>query len=779
MIKVRNIPAANQGPSRHAAFFLTIAIAATVMAPGIPGIAGMTLFGEIDRDKVSQDQVTYYLRMGNFFYVNGNSEAAAQFFKSALDLKPLQRDLYPLLGSIYEAAGKSDEAAEVYSKGLELFPEDEKTLLFLGIFHDRRGEFEKAIEIFSRIMKNNPDSTNALNCMAESFIRAGEFDEAAKILEKGLKRVPDNFILHHNMGWAEYEKHDYDKAMGHLEKALELNPTFPLTYTILGNVHYNSGRNDEAVKAFEKAIELAPDNLDAHIFLGEILFVTKQYEKASEILKKAVMMGAGSPKILVGLAWCLYSMGDADDARRHAEIVMKSVDGIDSASTLNDLGWLLVKLGRGEEGAALLEKAVNLDPAMEVALSNLFYTCNEAGDFPRALGVAEKIRAQRPDSPGAVNSVGWLKFKNQDIDGAIEVFRETIALDPNFALAYNNLGLMYYLKDDLKGAFDWYSKAAAVPGANPESVAYSYNNMALIDFKLQKTKEAEANFHKSLKACENYVPAMNNLGILLNTLKRDKEAADLYRKIIALDRDPEETLIARFQLALILTRTEDFDGALPLLSEVSASTNPELAYKADMVTASINYRLGKYAETIKIYKIRMKDAENVSEVALSLGNVYFKIGDLDAAENYFKIALEGDDENPTILNSLAYLLAVRSKSLKEALELVDKAIAVGAAENDPDSMGAYYDTKGWIHFQNDECEKALEFTKKSLTTFTNREFLEEVYYHLAMIHIKLGEIPEAVKALREAVAVNPATEFGRKSRALLDIMDPGAEPEGK
>lgn len=767
--------------SSHPAAALCFAavIAAFAMIHVLPVFAGVTLFGEIDRAGIPGDQVTYYLKMGNFFYVNGNSEAAAQFFKSALDLKPMQRDLYPLLGSIYEASGKFDEALAIYSKGLELFPGDEKTMLFLGIFHDRRGDFENAIAIFSRIMKDHPDSANALNCKAESLIRCGEFEEASRILEDGIARIPGNFILHHNLGWAEYERHDFEKARKELEKSLELNPTFPLTYTILGNVEYNSGRNDEAIRAFEKAIELAPDNLDAHIFLGEILFVTKKYEKAAEILKKAVMMGADSPKILVGLAWCLYSMGDAEDARRHAEIVMKSVDEIDSASTLNDLGWLLVKLGRREEGAALLEKSIALDPTMDIALSNLFFAYNEAGDFARALVVAEKIRALKPDSAGSVNSVGWLKFKNQDIDGAIETFREAIEIDPNFALAYNNMGLMHYLKEDLDGAYSWYARAAAVPGADAESVAYSYNNMALIDFKLQRTAEAEANFKKSLAACENYVPAMNNLGILLNTLKRDREAAELYRNIIALDRDPEETLIARFQLALILARTDDFDGALPLLAEVSAAGNPELSYKADMVTASINYRLGKYAETIKIYEARMKDAENISEVALSLGNVHFKIGDLDAAENYFRIALEGDGENPTILNSLAYLLAVKTKSLDEAMDLVDRAIKAGEAENDPDAMAAYYDTKGWIHFQEGACDKALEFTRKSLGLFTNREFLEEVYYHLAMIHIKLGEIQEAIGALRKAVDISTSSEFGRKSKALLDIMDPGPEPGKK
>ncbi|PKK91167.1 MAG: hypothetical protein CVV64_05200 [Candidatus Wallbacteria bacterium HGW-Wallbacteria-1] len=748
----------------------TILFAVTLLTCQPVVHASVAIYGDTSGQTPSTGEFSYYVRMGNFFYVNGDLPAAANFLKSALSINPYREDLYTLLGTVLENSSSTQEAINVYRQGLLHFPKSEKILLFLGLLQEKEGMVAEACETFEKVLEINPDSVNAINCLAETHIRAGQFQQAINVLEKALLKISDNYVLNHNMGWALYELGNNKEAVRYLEKALEINSRFPLSWIILGNIKYREKKTEEAVKAFEKALEADPENLEATVFLGEILFLSKNFGKAAEILKKALELGAQSPKVTIGLAWSLFSTGDTAGASAYCDILLRQKEEIDSPTILNDVGWLLCRLKRSEEGIQLLDKAVEIDPTMEVALNNLFFSYNQAGNNEKALIIAEKLAAIRPDSSQLHNSMGWLQLQVGQLDEAIISFSRALQIEPELSLAQNNMGLAYYLKGNPEKAYECYEKVV-IGNQSPDTVAYALNNMALLDFKVHKMDAAEKNFRMALKKYPDYIPALNNLGILLNTLGRDAEAEDLYNRVTATSEDKSEIAVAHFQIALLKIKKEDFDTAIQYLLKVRSGPDKDLADKSSLVEASIHFRTGKFANCISLLEPLLKNSSYKAEASLNLGNVNFKLGAMKRAEECFRLSAMENPEDPVAHNALAYLLALENRNLPEALDLVNKAIEL-AGKNDSaeESLAAYLDTRGWILYQMGRYEEAITEIEASLKLAGELKENDEIHYHMAMTLMKLGKVREAASSLEKSWKSDPESEFGKKSRALMDII---------
>jgi len=93
-------------------------------------------------------------------------------------------------------------------------------------------------------------------------------------------------------------------------------------------------------------------------------------------------------------------------------------------------------------------------------------------------------------------------------------------------------------------------------------------------------------------------------------------------------------------------------------------------------------------------------------ITTSLAGIYSEANLLDKAEEYYRKALALEPENLGRMNTLAYFLIDKDRSINEGLELVDKAL-----ESDPVSY-KYLHTKGWGLYKQGKYKEALEILQK-------------------------------------------------------------------
>ena len=132
----------------------------------------------------------------------------------------------------------------------------------------------------------------------------------------------------------------------------------------------------------------------------------------------------------------------------------------------------------------------------------------------------------------------------------------------------------------------------------------------------------------------------------------------------------------------------------------------------------------KYEEAaVELEKAIALDGESAA-VHVNLGQAYLNLKQNEKAVAAFDRGVELDPSAST-WNNVAYELAVNKVDLERALRYAESAVAATAAElrnvelsrvtmNDMrkvSSLASYWDTLGWVHFQNGNLDKAEEFCR--------------------------------------------------------------------
>jgi tetratricopeptide (TPR) repeat protein len=150
---------------------------------------------------------------------------------------------------------------------------------------------------------------------------------------------------------------------------------------------------------------------------------------------------------------------------------------------------------------------------------------NSVTVFSRALAVSESSTMH--------NNLGLALMLQGSADEAINHYRRTLELDPNFAKAYSNLGDAFKLQGNLNEAISNYYLALQ---ADPD-FAEAHNNLGNALNSLGKTDEAISHLRRAVELKPDYAKAHNNLANLLLTNGSSDEAIEHYRQALKLEPD--------------------------------------------------------------------------------------------------------------------------------------------------------------------------------------------------------------------------------------------------
>lgn len=154
-----------------------------------------------------------------------------------------------------------------------------------------------------------------------------EYDASLQQYRIVHRLLPHSHMPYDSLGSVLRAKGDLTGAIVAYEKLLAIKPTSGSACYHLGWCHNKLGRTTQAEPLFRKAIRLEPDNASAYLDLAELCYKARRLADAEKVCRE-------------GLAIL------PNNARLHG-----------------NLGLLLIQTGRRQEGAALVRRAVELDPS--------------------------------------------------------------------------------------------------------------------------------------------------------------------------------------------------------------------------------------------------------------------------------------------------------------------------------------------------------------------------------------------------------------------------------
>ena len=135
--------------------------------------------------------------------------------------------------------------------------------------------------------------------------------------------------------------------------------------------------------------------------------------------------------------------------------------------------------------------------------------------------------------------------------------------DPGNALAHETMGALRFLEDDVAGAKKWYGEAAAL---DPENYLAHYYYARLAMYGGDKGEDAaiESNLRAAIRLNAEFAPAYDALAMFY--VSRDRELDSAFGLTTrAIELDPR-SLVYRVDCAEVLTEQRQFAGALDMLA---------------------------------------------------------------------------------------------------------------------------------------------------------------------------------------------------------------------
>ena len=223
------------------------------------------------------------------------------------------------------------------------------------------------------------------------------------------------------------------------------------------------------------------------------------------------------------------------------------------------------------------------------------------------------------------------------------------------------------------------------------------------------------------------LPSANLVMLQLSKKKNNFKNSNFYFESI-----PEEDVRFQTGMMLYLSQLRQLDKtvmAIDLL-QTYLSKNTDNLMLEEMLADF--FRINKQCDkAIKKYENVSKLKANSGDIFRKLGICYEQTDQTQKAETAFGRALELNPNDSGALNYLGYWWADEGRNLKEAMELITKAVQL-YPEN-----GYYADSLGWVYFKIGNTKKAVTWLERAVELAPDdaviHDHLGDVYWHLGRL----------------------------------------------
>jgi len=336
---------------------------------------------------------------------SGKNKKAIAEIENLIKYFPNETRYYSLLAEIYMELGMKKEAMKAYEKILEINPKDPYVHIALADYYRQEGNLKRAKEelktgfanpdldfttklrlvgIFIQISRTSgnisdndlkemlktitqahPDEPEAWGLYADIALQEKNYAEAQKALMKMITSDSTRYNTWEMLLYADYALEDFNNMAQHAATAARFFPLQPLPFMFGGIANYQLGNYAKAVQMLERGKDFVFDDPrtleDFYTLLGDSYHQLKNDEKTFFYYDKALKNNPKNALVLNNYAYYLAVTGkDLEKAEKMSFESLK-IDA-SNVNNMDTYGWIMYKMGRYEDAALWIKKALEKNP---------------------------------------------------------------------------------------------------------------------------------------------------------------------------------------------------------------------------------------------------------------------------------------------------------------------------------------------------------------------------------------------------------------------------------
>ncbi len=659
-------------------------------------------------EEASSIRANLLLTLGVLNWRKGDFEKADAQIQEALQIATkiqdawFEAECYNAMALIKSSTDRYDEAIDAYKQAIELAPDQIFAWSNLGNLCAKIGRNDEAMIAFRKALQGNHKDAIAWAGLASAHFKVGYIDDAIAAYRKAIQYMPSFAQPWCGLGDVYASIGRTDEAMKAYHKAIDLNKQYVTPWIRLGVLFTRQERYRDAEKAYQRALALDPQSSTTWNELGMIHVKSEELDEAVEAFNKAIALDRGFGLAYSNLAFTYMQRGEY---KRSVSLLLRSVDltekDSDKAAAWNRLATVYRSLDDYDNALAAYQMADKLDPGSAGLKPEDFR--NEVADA-QAEPAAETGEQEQPA----------LKTGELEQPMAEQVVQEsattTQAVEESETAEPRNGDAPDWLFDAQQGG---QVGGTAVPAGNAQPTSATNQSAAAGQAASDHTEKPEAaqltdegnsrfsrgDFEGAIEAYneaiikdETYGVPYSNLALTYLTRGQFAEAILLYQRSIELLQSDREKAIAWNGLGNAYRCTNDYANAVTAYQR-AAELDPETGGIRDQAD---DFQGQEQPESAQVWNER--------------GEVFFRVGSLDKANEAFTKAIEMEPESGLFHSNLAGSLAAQGK-FQEAAQHYAKSIEL--LKDDKDKAAAW-NRLGNVYRKLNDYNKAIEAYQKAV-----------------------------------------------------------------
>jgi tetratricopeptide (TPR) repeat protein len=393
------------------------------------------------------------------------------------------------------------------------------------------------------------------------------------------------------------------------------------------------GRTKDCNKAIDLGLQLHPNNTALQTKRAKIYLITGDDKKALRVLN-SLAESADYEVILLKIEVFL-KLNQLNEARVLSDkLIDNEAEDLDNVCL--DIAYLYLGQGENEIALELLEKGYIFNGYNPELLYELAFCYEQFEQFDKAIAKNLEIIDIDPFSNEAWFNLGQLYFALQDFPKALDAYEYAQAIDDNDSLTCIQKAHVHFQLNQFEEAINGYQEYKKMTSygfwQTDIFIAESYE-------KLEKFEEAISYYKLSLEAqAENY-DALTGIAICLLEQEKYAESKIFIEQALVLKQDAPDAWVYMAESYIGLN---DVDNAL--IAYIKSISIDHEQPDTLMAIANICMEKAEFELAAKYYLAARDQDEYLEFVNLFISVCFYKLGDYLQSLEYYKIALEKDND---------------------------------------------------------------------------------------------------------------------------------------
>ena len=493
----------------------------------------------------------------------------------------------------------------------------------LSLLESEQIDTSKAVGELQQVLALEPEEIEPLGKVTDIFLQTGQIEAAYDELKKFERAVRSSPELQAQLGYTQHLRGEDDEAVRLSTKALEQDPGSALSMRVLLEV---AGRQEDlsgAVVHIEDILRREGSTVPAAAWMNLGRLYSEVARNTSASLPENLMLRTLLP---------IYQAA--------ANLPPPDVERLTLLAETDE------DLGRNEAAAVVLRRALQLDPgSIDLMLRCARLELN-AGETTAAMRLYEKAYRVNPELSGLRDTLGRIYFDAGQYRDVIRILQDALAVSPDNPGTEADLAVAYAGLHDRAATINWFQRAFAAPDCPPEV----YLKLAALQLNDKEIKKAGQTLARASSLFPRSARVIFYQAIQDRYAGNYRAALDCLDTVRSIAPSGDDALDPTYYLECSLTYglAHQETRIEPLLREGLARfpDNSDLMNELAFSWAEAGTHLPEaLALSQRASRLDPKDGA----IQDTLGWVYFKMGDENAALPYLQRAAILTNNDPVVL----------------------------------------------------------------------------------------------------------------------------------